>query len=137
MTLVYAVIAALLLGFGVGWYFGGLHGKAQLEAMQASQFKALADAYQAQQLAAQTKQKALEAENETLSADALKYPDVSVRVCKLTGPPMPRPAPSGQVLSAGPGVLPQAPVADPPDIGPTLFADADRADEIVAKCRAL
>jgi hypothetical protein len=53
MTIVYAVIAALLLGLGVGWYFGGLHGKAQLEALQASEFKALADAYQAQVLAKQ------------------------------------------------------------------------------------
>lgn len=47
------ILAAALLLSGGGFYLGTLRGKSQLEQLQASQFKALADAYQAQVLARQ------------------------------------------------------------------------------------
>jgi hypothetical protein len=134
-TILYVAIGCFIAGLASGWYFGGLHGKAQLEALQASQFKALADAYVEQKKAAQAKQQALEAENETLKDNQLKFPDVAVRVCRIAAA-LPEAGHPGQVLPAAAGVLPPS---DPPDrdIGPALFALADEADAIVAKCRAL
>lgn len=137
----YAKVGAVLLTiavlFGAGFHFGGMRAEVTLEDYKASAALALADAYVAQQKAADAKQRALETENETLKDDRLKYPDIAVRVCRLAANPVvPATARSGQVVPAGTGVLPQAPVSSD-DRGPDLFADADKADAIVAKCRAL
>jgi hypothetical protein len=65
-----------------------------------------------------------------------------VRLCVTPDPPvrrLPAPARIGDEAAPGAGELPQAADGDlaaGPDIAPELYAEADRADEIVAQARA-
>ena len=133
------ILAAVLALFAGGYYVGNLRGRAQLEALQASQFQALADAYQKQRAVQAAAQAALERENAELTADRLAYPNVDVRVCRIQTANVPAAPATGHGVPAGTGALPQNPARDPDpgaDVGPALFDLADQADAIVAKCRA-
>jgi hypothetical protein len=134
--LLIAVVIGLFCG---GFYFGTLHGKAQLEALQASQFQAMADAYRKQKDAAAASVAALEKENAELTADRLAYPDVAVRVCRIQAIGVPAATNPGHVVPAGAGVLSQVAAPAPDggrDFGPDLFHLADEADQLIAHCRA-
>jgi hypothetical protein len=64
-----------------------------------------------------------------------------VRLCKPAPQAQPRLSPTvpgPDAASPAPGILPSAPELQAgPDIGPGLFADADRADELSAQVRGL
>lgn len=138
--ILYAKVGAVLLTvavlFGAGFHFGGMRAEATLNDYKASAAEALADAYVAQQKAAQAKQVAYDKEIDGLKSAVLTYPTVAVRMCPTSHPVVPQTGGGGQVIPTSAGTLPPS---DPParDIGPALFALADEADAIVAKCRAL
>lgn len=142
MTLqIQAIIAAglLICGFGSGWYFSGLRGKAQVSQMQASAFQSLAEAYAKQQTDNALKQKQLEKENAGLVTDALKYPNISV--CHYTPAVVPPGGSQGQVVHTGTRLVQENPLGVPPvprpDPGPFVFGLADAADKLAALCRSL
>jgi anti-sigma-K factor RskA len=84
-------------------------------------------------------------ENETLRAVRAATPVRSVRLCSSPAAarsvaPATTPAPSGNEAPAGAGELQEAAGRDlvaGPDIGPSLYALMDEADEVVKSCRAL
>lgn len=86
---------------------------------------------QQQILAAQQASKGFQDELSNLRAN--RAPGRAVRLCDApVRQALPATGPDGP--AAGAGEFPQEPGAD---IGPRLYSDADRADEIVAQCRGL
>jgi hypothetical protein len=139
MTYVWAAIAAFLLA--LFFWLGGLHEKVTLEALQASNATALADEYKQREAAHTVKEKAYDKEIDGLKNDQLTYPTVAVRLCPSpASAPVPAAGSPGHELPAPAGLLPPNAIAVPsvegPDYGPVLFALADRADSVSAKCRA-
>jgi hypothetical protein len=135
-----AIVVAVVGLFLAGYHLGGLKGKAQAEAAHVVQLTALADAYQAQAIERQAKERAYDQELTTLHVERAATPDLVVRLCPdAPRAPVPAAREGGRLLPAGAGNLPPAAVPDPEgggaDIGAALFALADRADEIVARCR--
>lgn len=135
----FGVIALIVLVlFAGGYYLGGLKPKADLATYKETEATQLATAAEAAQAAQAAKAAAYEQEIDRLKAGTVRYPVVPVRLCpSAPHPRVPKTNLGGQVLSASAGALPPSAVGDPqPDLGPDLFALADSADEIVAKCRS-
>jgi hypothetical protein len=85
-----AAIGVIVAAFGAGWYCGGLRAKSQLEALQSSQFQALAHAYVAQQNAAAALQSHMQGVIDAYDADK-DLPDpasvgLATRVLYRSGP---------------------------------------------------
>lgn len=131
--------AKLAAGFGlllIAFYLGGLRASAEESKLAATAAGALAKSYADLDVVRLRKEAAYEKEIDSLKNSQLEYPSVAVRLCP-SNPQLPAARGAGQVLPPRPGILQAAPVPDreAPDVGPALFADADFADQIVAKCR--
>lgn len=137
------ILAAVLAlgGFAGGWYFNGLREGAKISQMQRDSFQSLAKAYAAQQTADALKLKQKEGELDGLKANALKYPDVAFRVCKLARPSVSAGGSQGQDLHPPGGVVQEKPEPVPSGGGSDdqsiVFGLADAADKLSAGCRAL
>jgi hypothetical protein len=138
--LVFGALLAVAIFLG-GYKVADWRGKAASEALQAANALALADDYKKLEAAHIAKETALAAENDQLKNDSLKFPTVSVRMCKYASPIVSTTGTPRQVIptSAGVGSSDPKPVpqGDGPDYGPSLFGLADALDSIDAKCRAL
>lgn len=133
------VIAAVVLGvvlalFGGGYYFGNQRGTEKYQAQQAQQAAALARAYEQQTIANTAKDARYEQEIAQLRHADVTYPVVPVRLCPSTPSARLPDITASANRPAAAGNVPPSPIAMP-DIGPFLFAEADRADAIVAACR--
>lgn len=127
-------LALLFLVGAVCYHEGGLSSAAALSAYKARVATQDAVNAQSQLLDQQKKDQAYAQEIDLLKSDQLQFPTVAVRLCDNPSPVVPQTGSAGHVLPAPTGVLPSAPVANP-DIGGALFADADKADDAVARCR--
>lgn len=135
----YGVAVAALLAFGwrVNEWRQGYLGKAAAEARAEQIAKDSAKALETVTAQLRASYEASEGyQNELSSLRAARTPSRPVRVCR----DVPAPA-TGSATPGGPdatataaGALPQEPG---PDIGPDLYRDADDADEVSARLRAL
>ena len=132
-------VGIVLAIFFFGYHQGGLSATDKAQAANIIQLKALGDAWQARELATETKEAAYEKEKTGLQIvrDAKPEPFV-VRLCpSAPNAIVPAAGEGGQVVLAPAGGSESAPAKVPGvDYGPFLFALADRYDSIVAKCRA-
>jgi hypothetical protein len=140
LTYIKVGAAVLVVGaiFGGGVYVGALRSKTALEADHAAQLKSLADAWQARELTYEGQTKRYANEIEILRATrAQPLPGTPLRVC--FNPPAVLPAsPAGGSQPAVAGTLPRRDDGVPrgdADQRPGLFAIADEADDVLAKCR--
>jgi hypothetical protein len=132
-------LTVLLAVFFFGYHQGGLASKLAADNDHVKQVSALADQYQVLMVEKQTKEAAYEKEVISLQAGRDAAPNLFVRLC--TSAPtahLPTAAEDGHNVPPSGGVLPAQHQSDSagPDVGPALFALADYADQVVAKCRA-
>lgn len=135
-----ALVLAVLVGGG--WFYGHTRFNAGEAKVQAKWDRENAEAlrdYEQRIRAANEAEKGFQNELKDLRDYVSTRPARVVRVCKVPDhPASPAPARGDGEGTAPAGILPQAlgPVAGP-DIGPDLYGDADRCDELSAQVRGL
>ena len=132
-----AVAALIAFGWRVNEWRQGYHARAAAEARAEQIAKDSAKALETVTAQLRASYEASEGyQNELSSLRAARTPSRPVRVCRDVPAASPnRTAASGPDAAApASGALPQEPG---PDIGPDLYRDADDADEVSARLRAL
>lgn len=132
-----AVAALLALGWRVNQWREGFHARAAAEARSEQIAKDAATTLATVTAQLRASYEASEGyQNELSTLRAARTPSRPVRVCRdVPAAPSNRPTPGGpDAATPGAGALPQEPGQD---IGPDLYGQADEADELAARLRAL